>query len=242
MFRAITLEGVLDEVQRLEYATKKRSKRGAIAELGDGCLIVHMKRLFAVLMLSWVPDLKSATITYYFEGVWQESTEYAAGTKFVGSFSYETPQQNPQSIPWYAVWLGYKLEIMTIGYSDLKFNLNGLGGDGEISTGHNVYDSPGLRDFLDIRGGWDSALRYEFLGILKPRSSNWWLSLPDDTLRMEDFQYINLGISEPFMPYAPPDLRKSSYGNIISFVPEPSAFSLLAIGLGGWAMMRRRRL
>jgi hypothetical protein len=24
-------------------------------------------------------------------------------------------------------------------------------------------------------------------------------------------------------------------------IPEPSAFSLLAVGLGGWAMIRRRR-
>ncbi len=241
MFGAMVLKRVCDELVRLENAMKKRSAEWDIAELGKWCLIVHIKRLFAVLMLSWVPDLKPATVTYYFEGVWQESTEYAAGTKFVGSFSYETPQQNPQSIPWYAVWLGYKLEIMTIGYSDLKFNLNGLGGDGEISTGHNVYNSPGLRDFLDIRGGWDSALQYEFLGTLKPRSSNWWLSLPDDTLRMEDFQYINLGISEPLMTIEPPDLRKSSYGIIISFVPEPSALSLLAVGLGALAMMRHRR-
>lgn len=199
-----------------------------------------MRCLLAVLVLAWTSDLRSATITYYFEGVWQESTEYAAGTKFVGSFSYETPQQNPQSIPWYAVWLGYKLEITTVGYSDLKFDLNGLGGDGEISTGHNVYNSPGLRDFIDIRGGWSSALQYEVLGTLKPRPLNWWLSLPNDTLRMEDFQYINLGITEQ-MSMEPPHLQKSSYGTIHSFVPEPSSLSLLALGGVLVALGRRKR-
>jgi hypothetical protein len=33
-----------------------------------------------------------------------------------------------------------------------------------------------------------------------------------------------------------------NYGNPTDNVPEPSALSLLAIGLGGLAMMRRRRL
>ena len=35
--------------------------------------------------------------------------------------------------------------------------------------------------------------------------------------------------------------NESSFGFRVASVPEPSSLSLLAIGLGGWAMMRRRR-
>jgi formylglycine-generating enzyme required for sulfatase activity len=39
----------------------------------------------------------------------------------------------------------------------------------------------------------------------------------------------------------PSDESGSSFGFRVAYVPEPSAFSLLAVGLGGLAMMRRRR-
>jgi hypothetical protein len=55
---------------------------------------------------------------------------------------------------------------------------------------------------------------------------------------------VNLGpanLNTPFTVSSNSMITAGSVSELSDSVPEPSAVSLLAVGLGGWAMMRRRR-
>lgn len=83
-----------------------------------------------------------------------------------------------------------------------------------------------------VEGGWGIGSDFLF----GPPSFS--ISSIDDTIHMQ-----NEIISDGYTAFVWNQDHNINVGPLViaSSVPEPSALSLLAIGLGGWAMMRRRR-
>jgi hypothetical protein len=106
------------------------------------------------------------------------------------------------------------LHYETIPSLDLSFHFTS-------SSGSNAYWS-------FSRGSNSSGLISSSLGSINPTFN--WGSVNNISINISAMQggFITLG--------------KDNLGLRVAAVPEPSAVSLLAVGLGGLAMLRRRRL
>ena len=116
--------------------------------------------------------------------------------------------------------------------------LGGLGGVGDYMYWHILQDGnvgSGLNPSSSIGaiGQYDPSLHIVVEGdtykVYLDGSTN-----PATTLTTSAFSSGKVGLFDNASP-------ETSFSDIVITVPEPSALSLLAIGLGGLAMMRRRR-
>ena len=200
-----------------------------------------MIRVLPVLVLAGIPSLSFSMVTYYFQGVWSQSTQYPAGTPFTGSFSYQYPQTNP-NFTWMTTWHGSRIDIQTSGYQDLSISLDNSNDSGQawvvIETGREIFGAP--IDFLNAKGGFQiGGLTFEVLTSLAPQPLNWWHELP--FFEITQFQSVSIGITSND-PFLMPHEQFRAYGTaaLISSVPEPTSLSLLLAG-GALLMAGRRR-
>ena len=181
-------------------------------------------------------QVTSHAVTQYFEGTLQQNlSQYPAGTTFNGSFSYEYPQT------------AYELDLTFGSYS--RFNANSI----SVSFGSeniNFIKDPNIGPygiFMNeavfqvgisgeaFLGNWQVTfivIALNSLGSPFPVQGE----LPVE-LNLDLFEYKDIG----FYGVDSSQNNIIATGTITSLVPEPSALSLLAVGLSGLALVRRRR-
>lgn len=202
-------------------------------------------------------------VTYYFEGTLSDNLgSYTTGTSFSGAFSYDYPQTEvyPGSNPHISYYIGKNLSFNigneTLLYANLSNRENiYIENKGEsiwlngVSTGGMPFD-----EFLywqnDVNAGGGGYVGGKYISgfsLFLHDSQGFAFadtSLVGDTMRLADFDsaYLSIGYSDsPTPPGGIPLGSGGVRGSLTSFVPEPSAISLLAIGLSGLAILRRRR-
>jgi len=204
-----------------------------------------MNRLFAVLVLAGASA--QAEITYYFGGTLSSNWgTLSAGTPFYGSFSYDSPQtahsyfDEGKRAAYYvnslAVTFGNESAVMDQGYRNLVVGII----PNEYAFVNVTANDPSWVQNRPILGGIPVGITLEVRdsynsnggGVTLPHlSSN---NLVGDELRLEMFNSSRFVISDT-------NGGSQISSPLTAFVPEPSALSLLAVGLGGLAVMRRRR-
>ena len=181
--------------------------------------------------------------TYYFSGTLsQDIGGFILGTPFAGTFTYD---QNPGSTQSYSIF------NININNQDLQasnvlqvFSVNG----GLLTVSKHPNLGSGGSD------GWaQTNSRYLGFGISLVDDANQDLfdnQSPPADLSLDRLASANMWVAEydkiAAQTYGGPALYTYSkttevQSSITSLVPEPSALSLLAIGLSGLAMIRRRR-
>ena len=215
--------------------------------------MMKMKKLCIISL--FVAHSLNAEIIYYFTGnLSADWGTLTSGTPFSGSFSYEYPQTahyyGGYGASYYFTNLtlnvGSESLLINQGYRSINtgvvpaspnaFNLDNGSGSFGITA-----DDPTWTTNRPLLGGIP-------VGIVVEVTDNYWLTgggaskpyltsnaLVGDWLRLEMFNFSRLTIS---------DANQNSINiqsPLTSLVPEPSVLSLLAVGLGGLAMIRRRR-
>ena len=204
----MVLMGVLDEVQRLENAMKKRLHFRDIAELGKWCLdfLVPKKKIQTLLCLLFlfICNSGNAALTTL------DTNGNAKSSFFVGeeiriSVIFSDPSSLPYNLTTYFQWGTPTGSFSDDGYGSsfeiVNWTGGAFGGYGGMPSTSTVFDSPGaIRILFNSQGSsYDSSTGY-------------------------------------FRDYA-----FGGQKDIQVVIPEPSALSLLAFGLGSLAVIRRRR-
>ena len=203
-----------------------------------------MIRLLAVLVLAGASA--QAEITYYFGGTLSNNWgTLSAGTPFYGSFSYDFPQTSHSYFDggraaYYvnslAVTFGNESAVMDQGYRNLVVAII----PNELAFVNVTANDPSWVQNRPILGGIPVGITVEVADYYNSNgggaslpylSSN---NLVGGELRLEMFNSSRFVISDT-------NGGSQISSPLTSFVPEPSALSLLAVGLGGLVMMRRRR-
>jgi len=173
-------------------------------------------------------------VIYYFGGSLSSNWgTLVAGTLFHGSFSYEHPQA-PNSFPFGSgAFYTFNNFSVTIGAENPN-----LHGNGAITVWN--YNQSYPNDSLKIEQSGNSFLggqEVTSVAIWLNDTSGLWLSSPSlpAAFSLSDFT--------PFLNSTGTGFYiNGTFGSELTYlVPEPSALSLLAVGLGGLAMIRRRR-
>ena len=222
--------------------------------------ILIMKRckvaLFAVYL---IPCFNlHATISYYFDGTLNESFgNLSAGTSFSGSLSYRYPQSpiGSMSTQWGSGSASYSIDNFNLRIGEETVNIESVSifntwltiKNENPSGANNPYDSFSIT-LSPLTTNTNQSLGGETNITISLVLNDYSIQvfqnfdLPDDSLRLNKF--INQESSWFFQP--PPNnylsltsSTSSSTSPLSTFVPEPSALSLLAVGLG--VLFRRSR-
>ena len=214
-------------------------------------------------LLYLLTNLPNYAVTYTFTGNLSKNLgAIQTGTTFGGSFSYSFPQVFDAAGFYYVMIGNFTVNIgteianieaipytnenePTRGIIEMKNKLDALPPDGPIGS------DLGWDEFRISFGRFGDGGEYGNLGgrkvyrlaiSLQDTSGNIFpdLGLPGGQMILDQFSSASLSI---YHQESVGGWFSTSYGNLTSLVPvpEPSALSLLAVGLGALAMMRRRR-
>ena len=198
-------------------------------------------------MLAFACASANADITYYFGGTLSSAFgTQPAGTQFNGSFSYAYPQSpiNSEIGPpgHYAEYILQNLNV-TVGSQQLSW-INRIG-EARIQVINNYFVGMDGVSFINVDAFIVDNSEYyrsvggeaDFFGLIlgdesgRAFSSN---ALVNDSMRIDQFNYTEFTFDSSLGPTFSSNLT-------YLIIPEPSALSLLAVGLGGLAVIRRRR-
>ena len=142
-----------------------------------------------------------------------------------GEFTFDT----------YNRWFAYNKNIGSGGLQDVSFSLLGLSGSGPSATNLNYFLGYQLNDASNFvfANGFSSSEAFSFTGFRFTGTVS--SSLNPVELPFFESNYFSISDND-YQGQEPPNQT-----GILSIVPEPSALSLLAVGLCGLAILRRRR-
>jgi len=249
MFKRMVLKRVLDEVGELQNAMKKRIHFRDIAELAMWCLDDHMRSLF--LIGFFVGSVAfGEVLSLSFEDRYIGNTGVPGGS----NTSYNA---GLFGTPYFNLIYKYSGETLSLGSNgsvslhqpndDLDQRISfaytlylfGTGADWVVSTPVKQFSS--WFQYFSYRG--DGIFNLTFLD--SSASPNWEvIGTQQINLNgvINDWYTFNFTSSRSF-DRVRFEIDEDIVFDNVSFntVPEPSALSLLAIGLGGLALVRRRR-
>ena len=195
-----------------------------------------MKKYVIILVFALNSHLHA--VTYYFAGnLLQDWGSYLAGTEFNGSLSYEHPQAPTELSPFGTSSRFSATNIsISIGLENVV-----LTKDPNIATdGILMLRNPSVFQ-VALSGDYSlSGWQLTSLGVILTDNSGALYPSVEELpaiLNSNDFD-------QKEVYFGGTDNSQNSVGAsgiITSLVPEPSALSLLAVGLGGLAILRRRR-
>ena len=231
---------------------------------------VSIKNLTLSILLSFVSLDSLNAVTYYFQGSLSDSLgNYTTGTTFSGSFSYDYPQAssgNPDESHYIGNNISFTVGNESLLYANDKNYSNNISiyNKGEITGGGGSFYGVLSDEFqywqdddlfrtsggsFSEAGGDGGYVGGKYIRgfILFLRDSRG-LAFPNtnlvgDTMRLTDFDsaYLEIGYQDYPFQLSGTLGKVAVRGSLTSIVPEPTALSLLAIGLGGLAYVRRRR-
>ena len=260
MFRALALDEVLGAVQRLQSATKKAKQRVGIAELGCVCLIAQMNLKLIPIYLLLFAEVSQAQLLFKFDGKVSDSINgyYTIGQNISISLTTQSSylqndvntyinQSGFENGYWYTNTKSVFSAISgtQITHSDASFLYSELATGGVVTAPRPHY-SPNFYAYLQglnnlPNAGTNFYVRGAFADITSSNADS--NSDPNQYFSGKVGTYINyldgygMSINGPNGMITFATVEKLT----ISSVPEPSALSLLAVGLGGLAMLRRCR-
>ena len=237
---------------------KKAKCRVPIEKLGKWCLIGQMRSLFTFLLFVAVQSSQAApigsTFNIYFSDAGNGST--AASWNVIGDLVGSGIISNYQTNAWggQGGWAGqFSSGIFTAsiptGFNEFTLN-GGVGGtsvnqNGSGASGSGTYpSSASITKIALYDGGSFNYVGLNFGNLLgysrgntivyTPAQDSGTIAVPFSSFNAGTYQYVDSGGGIGFT-------TPITYNLTVSSVPEPSSLSLLAVGLGGLAMMGRRR-